>query len=170
MAWRHEPCLGVLENGAGEGEAADHESAADRAQFSILVIEDEAPMRELLRLALEDQGYAVLVAADGAEGRAIALEQQPDIILCDVRMPGMSGHQVLAALRGDYQTRHIPFIFLTGSRESQSIRLGMAGGAADYLVKPFRPEELDDAIGACRRKLAWFDRALERYQPTARCA
>jgi CheY-like chemotaxis protein len=134
---------------------------ARRRPLTILVIDDEEAMLNLVGLTLEYDGHTVLSASNGEEGREIALHAQPDIILCDVNMPGMSGHQVLDALRSDYQTRHIPFIFLTGCRDHQSIRLGMAAGAAEYLLKPFRPDELDEAITACVRKLVRYEQALK---------
>jgi CheY-like chemotaxis protein len=129
--------------------------------LTILIIDDEPALRELLCLTFELQGHTVLSAANGSDGCEIALRQQPDIILCDVQMPGLSGHQVLQALRDDYQTRHIPFIFLTGCVEKQSIRLGMAGGAVEYLVKPCRSDELEEAIAACRSRLAFSEARTE---------
>jgi CheY-like chemotaxis protein len=136
--------------------------------LTILVIDDEADMRGILRTVLERDGHTVLLAETGAEGREIARTQQPDIILCDVFLPDISGHEVLDALHRDYQTRTIPFIFLTGCLENKSIRLGMAAGAAAYLVKPVRRDELGDVIAACQRKLAWFDQVL--LLAPARCA
>jgi CheY-like chemotaxis protein len=127
-------------------------------RLTVLIIDDEDAMREVLRMTLEDAGHTVLSAASGEQGRQIALHLQPDVILCDVHMPEMSGHALQEALKADYETRHIPFIFLTGCLEKQSIRRGMAAGAVDYLVKPFRPDELEEAIAVCGRKLAFFDR------------
>lgn len=120
----------------------------------ILIIDDEDSMRSLFQLTLEQQGHTILTAANGEQGLQVALKQQPDIIFCDVQMPGLSGHAVLEALHRDYQTRHIPFVFLTGCSDKQSIRLGMAAGAEEYLTKPFQPGDLDEAIGVCERKLA----------------
>jgi CheY-like chemotaxis protein len=139
-------------------------------KLTILVIEDEEPMRDLLQLMLTLAGHTILTAANGAEGCKMALHLEPDIILCDVEMPGLSGHEVLRALRADYQTRHIPFIFLTGSTEKESIRLGMAGGACEYLAKPFRREELEEAIVACYGRLPYSERRVGLAIATERCA
>ena len=128
-------------------------------RLTILIVDDEPAMRDLLQISLQHEGHRILVAASGEEGRALALQAQPDIIVCDVNMPGLTGHEVLHSLHDDAETRHIPFIFLSGCREAQSIRLGMAAGAAEYLIKPFRPEELTEAIAACAKKLAWLDQA-----------
>ena len=142
-------------------EASASFSTRRSRALKILVIDDDYAVRELLQMTLKEAGHEVLAAADGEVGRAIALREQPDIILCDVYMPGLSGHQVLNSLRSDYQTRHIPFIFISGCHENQSIRLGMAAGAAEYIAKPFNPEELDEAIGACERKLTSFARLTD---------
>jgi len=141
--------------------------SAPRRRLNILVIDDEPAMRDLIQLALDYDGHRTLVAGSGEDGQAIARRMQPDIIICDVNMPGISGHEVLQALQAEAETRHIPFIFLTGCREAESIRLGMAGGASEYLTKPFRPEELTEAVTACARKLVWLDEAPGTSRPSA---
>jgi DNA-binding NarL/FixJ family response regulator len=114
----------------------------------ILVIEDEPAMRNNLRDILELENFLPLLAANGQEGVAAAKREQPDLILCDVLMPEMDGHEVLAALRADPGTAWIPFIFLTAKGEHADIRAGMALGADDYLVKPVRVDDLLEAIAA----------------------
>jgi len=141
-----------------------------RGGLRILIIDDDAQMRAVLRTILERADHAVLAAETGTQGLAMALQQQPDIIICDVGLPDVSGHMVLKKLHSDYQTRTIPFIFVTGCVEKQSIRRGMAAGAAEYIAKPFRPEDLGEAIAACRRKLAWYDQVLAPLGGRQRCA
>lgn len=113
----------------------------------ILVIEDEKEIRENLKELLSDK-YKVLVASGGREGLELALRELPDIVLCDVTMAGVTGHNVLIALRSNPTTANIPFIFLTAKVSKDDIRLGMELGADDYLTKPFTRKELISAITA----------------------
>jgi DNA-binding NarL/FixJ family response regulator len=117
---------------------------------AILLIEDEATMRELTATALELEGFTVLQAAAGATGIELARRHRPALILCDVMMPGMDGYEVLAALRADPALAAIPFIFLTARGERKDLRLGMVSGADDYLTKPVA---LDDLLAAIHTRL-----------------
>ena len=114
----------------------------------ILLIEDHAPMRENLALMLEMEGFQVLSAEEGQGGLDLARRIRPDLILCDVMMPGLDGHGVLQALRADPDTATIPFIFLTAKGEKVDQRAGMNLGAGDYLVKPVAKEDVLAAIAA----------------------
>lgn len=114
----------------------------------ILVIEDEPAMRANLLDILELENFLPLLAANGREGIAAAKRELPDLILCDVLMPEMGGHEVLAALRADPATAWIPFIFLTAKGEHADVRTGMNLGADDYLVKPVKVNDLLEAIAA----------------------
>jgi len=105
-------------------------------------------MRENLALMLEMEDFAVFHAEDGHRGLELARCQVPDLILCDVMMPGLDGHGVLRALRADPATATIPLIFLTAKGEKIDQRAGMNLGADDYLVKPVAKEELLAAIRA----------------------
>jgi DNA-binding NarL/FixJ family response regulator len=113
---------------------------------SILIIEDDEPTRENLQLILEMEGFGVRSAPDGRSGLALARQQRPDLILCDVSMPGVDGHGVLRDLRADPQHADVPFIFLTARGERQDQRAGMNLGADDYLCKPVDAEDLIAAI------------------------
>jgi DNA-binding NarL/FixJ family response regulator len=114
----------------------------------ILLIEDHAQMRENLVLMLQMEGFTVLWADHGIRGLDLARSEAPDLILCDVMMPGIDGHGVLQALRKEPATATIPFIFLTAKGEKPDQRLGMNLGADDYLVKPVAKEDLLAAISA----------------------
>lgn len=114
----------------------------------ILVIEDEAAVRENLVELLDAEGFEVRGAEDGAAGLDVVQVWTPDLILCDVMMPSMDGFAVLDILRRDPQLNGIMFIFLTALSERGKIRQGMDLGADDYLTKPFTRTEVLDAIHA----------------------
>jgi DNA-binding NarL/FixJ family response regulator len=128
----------------------------------LLLIEDEASMRELTATALEFEGYTVHQAADGASGVEMARRHRPALVLCDVMMPGMDGYQVLATLRADPALCQIPFIFLTARGEKKDLRQGMVSGADDYLTKPVA---LDDLLAAIRARLDRHNGIVHRKQP-----
>jgi DNA-binding NarL/FixJ family response regulator len=113
---------------------------------TILIIEDDAQTRENLQLILEMEGFRAISAEDGQKGAALARQELPDVILCDVSMPGLDGHGVLRELRTMEATNSIPFIFLTARGEKRDIREGMNLGADDYLTKPVDAEDLLAAI------------------------
>jgi two-component system alkaline phosphatase synthesis response regulator PhoP len=115
---------------------------------TILVIEDEIQIRENIKEILELSGYAVHTAENGARGFALAQEHRPDLIICDIMMPVMTGYEVLAALRQDDNTAIIPVIFLTARADRHDLRQGMNLGADDYLTKPFELQEVLDAVQA----------------------
>ncbi len=114
----------------------------------ILIIEDEPNIRENLVEILELENHQPLAAPDGRAGLELARREKPELILCDVMMPGLDGYGVLKALREDSATARIPFIFLTARGERGDVRTGMNLGADDYLVKPVRIQEVLDAIEA----------------------
>jgi CheY-like chemotaxis protein len=113
---------------------------------TILVIEDEAPIRANLERFLKAEGYAVIAAADGASGIAAARERRPDMIICDVLMPGVDGYAVLAQLGGDAATSRIPLVLLTASAEKEERERGLVSGATDYVTKPFKLADLLEVI------------------------
>ncbi len=112
----------------------------------ILVIEDEPRVRANLATILRFEGYEVVEAGDGEEGLRRARECSPALILCDVMMPRVDGHQVLRALRAEPATRAIPFVFLTARGAIHELREGMTLGADDYLIKPVNREDLLAAV------------------------
>ncbi len=113
---------------------------------TILIIEDETAIRELISELLILEGFDVAEAVNGREGIAIAQSVLPDLIICDVMMPEIDGHGVLQALQKNPQTVSIPFIFLTAKGTRQDVRYAMNLGADDYLIKPFANDELLEVI------------------------
>lgn len=111
---------------------------------SILVVEDDATMRELLRLHLIAAGYEVRVAVDGLEAGHAILARIPDLLITDVYMPHMNGFELVGALRDDPATRNIAVIFLT--IEGESSELGARLGAVEYLHKPIRLDQLLEKV------------------------
>lgn len=112
----------------------------------ILVIEDDHTVRTNIKFLLEEEGYKVFCAAAGEEGIALALEILPCLIICDIMMPGIDGYEVLRRLSVPKETALIPFIFLTAKVEREDLRLGMQLGADDYIFKPFKAEDLLNAV------------------------
>jgi EAL domain-containing protein (putative c-di-GMP-specific phosphodiesterase class I)/CheY-like chemotaxis protein len=119
---------------------------------SVLIVEDDNSIRAVLRATLRSAGYTVFEASDGVQALALAAEHLPDLVLSDVMMPGGNGPEFLAALRADPRTTDLPFVFLTGLDERESVRAGMNLGADDYLTKPFRPTELLSLVQAQLRR------------------
>jgi CheY-like chemotaxis protein len=104
----------------------------------ILVVDDEPHIVKLVSSRLEANGYEVIAASDGKEGIEKAKEEQPDLILLDIAMPKMTGHEVLKKLKEDKDTKSIPVIMITGRSGAEDIVQCIAdGGAVDYIVKPY---------------------------------
>lgn len=112
----------------------------------ILVIEDEALVRDNIQDVLSLEEFDCITAEHGAIGLQLAKIHRPDLIICDVMMPELDGHGVLKALRQHGQTATIPVIFLTARASWEDVRQGMELGAEDYLTKPFTPDELLKAV------------------------
>ncbi|MEI7421101.1 MAG: response regulator transcription factor [Prolixibacteraceae bacterium] len=113
---------------------------------TILIIEDTLQLRENIAEVLTMEGFSVLQADNGTTGVQIAMEQFPDLVLCDIMMPGHDGYEVLQMLkRPDGQIRY-PFIFISALDERKNVREGMELGADDYLIKPFTVSELLKAV------------------------
>ena len=108
----------------------------------VLVIDDEAPIRLLCRVNLEADGMQVLEASDGPTGLEKARNDEPDVILLDVMMPGLDGWQVAEELLDDRRTSSIPIVFLTARAEVRDRARGLDLGGIDYVTKPFNPIEL----------------------------
>lgn len=128
---------------------------------TILLIEDHAPLRRNLHDILVLEGFQVLEAGDGPTGLAMAKAHLPNLIICDIMLPGMDGLEILAALRSHAATRSLPFVFLTAKGDPPDIRAGMNLGADDYLPKPVSSVDL---LSAIRSRLA---RATQQRLRTA---
>ena len=113
---------------------------------TILLIEDDVALRENTAELLELSNYNVITAPNGKIGIDKALQEKPDIVVCDIMMPEVDGYGVLETLAKNQQTQHIPFIFLSAKTEHKEVRKGMDLGADDYLTKPFDEEELMSAV------------------------
>ncbi len=124
--------------------------SADRPH--ILVVEDEAPIVELLRYNLETSGYSVSVATDGDEALERVAEEPPDAVLLDWMLPRKSGIEVCRQLRAKAGTRMLPIILLTARGEEADRIRGLDTGADDYIVKPFSPKELEARLKAVLRR------------------
>lgn len=118
----------------------------------ILLIEDNADMRENTAEILELANYQVISAPNGRVGVEKASKENPDLIICDIMMPELDGYGVLYLLSKNPSTASIPFIFLTAKAEKADLRKGMSMGADDYLTKPFEEMELLNAVEARLRK------------------
>ncbi|HEY0864992.1 MAG TPA: response regulator [Lacunisphaera sp.] len=129
--------------------------------MKILIIEDEPAIRETLQELLELNGHTVRAAADGRRGVELARDC-PELILCDVGLPGLDGYQVIAEVQKLPQCRDIPFIFLTARAEREDQRRGMALGADDYITKPFTERDIVDAINARVRRQQPLRERLEQ--------
>jgi diguanylate cyclase len=125
---------------------------------TVLVIEDEALIRQYLVETLNSNQFRTLEAADGLMGLDLIRDRHPDLILCDIRMPYFDGYDVLKAVRQDSGLATIPFIFLTARASHAEVRQGMNMGADDYLIKPCRSQDLIDAIESALVKRANFSR------------
>jgi DNA-binding response OmpR family regulator/DNA-binding CsgD family transcriptional regulator len=118
------------------------------AQKTILCVEDENDLRADLVEELEAAEYRVLQASNGGEALALLAENRPDLVLCDITMPGLSGYDVLKAMRDKGGLEDVPFIFLTALAERNDVLVGKQAGADDYLVKPIDYEMLLATISA----------------------
>jgi two-component system phosphate regulon response regulator PhoB len=118
----------------------------------ILIVDDEAAIRQMVCLALNQAGYACLEAGDTGEAQTRILEEMPDLILLDWMLPKMSGVEYARKLRGEKLTQHIPVIMLTARTEEEDKVKGLDSGADDYITKPFSTRELLARIKALLRR------------------
>ena len=121
---------------------------------TILIVEDEPGIQEVLRFNLNQHGHDTLVAGDGERAWAMLREVMPDVLLVDWMLPGMSGIDLTRKVRADSRLKDLPIIMLTARAEERDKILGLDSGADDYLSKPFSPRELLARIKAVLRRRA----------------
>lgn len=112
----------------------------------IFVIEDDRAMRELTKLHLTAEGHDVHVFEDAVEGGHAMLKQAPDLVICDVNMPYMSGLELITAIRGDPQTAAVPVIVMTSHTDDETWSKAFKLGIAAFITKPFVKDELISAV------------------------
>jgi DNA-binding response OmpR family regulator len=125
---------------------------------TVLIVDDEAPIRLLCRVNLEAEGMRVLEASDGDSGLERARTERPDVILLDVMMPGRNGWEVAEELLSDEATSRIPIIFLTARAEVRDRAKGIDLGGVDYVTKPFNPVELAPLVEDLVRRVEGGER------------
>lgn len=119
---------------------------------TVLIVDDEAPIREMIAVALEMADYHCLEAEDAQQAHSLVVDRQPDLILLDWMMPGTSGIEFARRLKRDPITAEIPIIMLTARSEEDNKILGLEAGADDYITKPFSPRELIARLKAVLRR------------------
>src|ERR1044071_5627031 len=122
------------------------------ANTTILIIDDEQDVIDLLTLHLRKAGYALSTATDGATGLRLAREESPALIVLDLMLPKMPGLEICKVLKTDAATRHIPVLMLTAKAEEVDRIVGLEFVADDYVTKPFSPRELVLRVNAILRR------------------
>ena len=117
-------------------------------QLTVLVVDDDPVIVNLLKVNFEMEGYRVVTAGDGEEAIEQVRDEHPDVIVCDVMMPKLDGFGVAAKLKGDRATRSTPLILLTAKAQMSDLDKGKALGVDDYVTKPFDPMDLIDRVNA----------------------
>jgi diguanylate cyclase (GGDEF)-like protein len=131
-----------------------NDSASTTPQWRVLIADDDPYIRQLLELALGDDGFEVLSAADGYELVQLAQERNPNLILVDLSMPRMDGYEAIRQMRNDTRTAHIPMLILTARSGVKDIVTGFETGADDYIAKPFDITELIARVRSHLRRSA----------------
>ena len=134
--------------------AFESQFPGDKPKVRILIIEDDADFRFILRMHLSAAGYQVQVAEDGVTGGRALLEQTPDLIISDVGMPFLNGFELLSLIRSDADTAAIPVILLSGRSDGDTMAKAVELGAADFLLKPVTLEDLLGSVRACLARTA----------------
>jgi len=120
--------------------------------ITVLVVDDEAAIRDMLNLTLVQAGFNVLLAADAKEALTYVVDQRPDLLLLDWMLPGMSGIELTRRLKSDVNTRELPIIMLTARGDEENKINGLEAGADDYVTKPFSTRELVSRARAVLRR------------------
>jgi len=134
--------------------AFESQFSKDKPKVRILIIEDDADFRFILRMHLSAAGYEVQVAEDGVTGGRALLEHTPDLIISDVGMPFLDGFELLTLIRSDADTEAIPVILLSGRSDGDTMAKAVELGAADFLLKPVTLEDLLGSVRSCLARTA----------------
>ena len=121
-------------------------------RYKVLIVEDDADIRELIRYNLAQEGFAVEEAADGAQALERVRRRVPDLMVLDLMLPGMPGLEVCRQMRAGRDTAHLPILIVTAKGTEVDKILGLEMGADDYVVKPFSPRELVARVKALLRR------------------
>jgi two-component system alkaline phosphatase synthesis response regulator PhoP len=121
-------------------------------RYRLLIVEDDADIRELIRYNLAQEGFIVEEAADGAQALEKVKRRVPDLMVLDLMLPGMPGLQVCRQMRAERETAHLPILIVTAKGTEVDKVLGLEMGADDYVVKPFSPRELVARVKALLRR------------------
>ena len=113
---------------------------------SILIVDDEKDIRELITFTLRYAGHIVTATTNGEEAYQASQSALHDLILLDVRMPRMNGYEVCEKIKVSEKTKHVPVVFLSAKGQEAEVRTGLLAGAVEYIVKPFAPEQLAEQI------------------------
>jgi Response regulators consisting of a CheY-like receiver domain and a winged-helix DNA-binding domain len=141
-------------NAARNQPSAADAADAQRHQFRILVVDDEPDIVALVAFHLAKAGFRVATASNGGEALEVARLDPPALVVLDLMLPGMSGFEVLEALRAEDATKNVGVLMLTARRDEEDRIRGLTLGADDYLTKPFSPQELVLRVGAIIRRMS----------------
>ena len=133
----------------------------------ILVVDDRAEGRKLLALRLAREGYVVREAEDGAAALALAAADPPDLVLLDVLMPGMDGFEVCRRLRAMPALQAVPVVMVTSLEDTQDCVRGLEAGADDFIIKPFKPAELQARVRSLLRVKQLHDQGQRQREALA---
>lgn len=134
----------------------------------LLVVDDEAKLLRAIAVTLREEGYDVMTASGGAEALVRINEAMPDLIISDIRMPGLDGYRLAHSLRSNARTELIPIVFLTAKDSRLDRLVGFRTGADAYLTKPFDPEELLAVVSNILKRVERTNAELARLVKTAR--
>jgi two-component system phosphate regulon response regulator PhoB len=126
--------------------------AEPRRKPRVVIADDDPDIRRLVQITVSNAGCDVTVASDGEEALEMIRESLPDLVILDVLMPRMDGWEVAKELKSDPQTKGVPIMFLTSRGQEHDVLEGFNSGAADYMVKPFSPRELQVRVRAVLAK------------------
>ncbi len=118
----------------------------------ILIAEDERDIRDLITFTLRFAGYEVVPTGNGEEALEKALVEKPDLIMMDVRMPRMTGYEACKRMKAEDSIKNIPVVFLSAKGQESEVQTGLEVGAAEYILKPFSPDQLTDRVKVLLKK------------------